>query len=158
MEDIKNIVEHIIVKKERAKLVLKSLPDKPGIAAEIFTALGREGFNVDLISESSTGRGTTDISFAVDDAEVSNIISFLKKNRSLKVKDVVLGRDMGMITIVGNNLSSVPGIAGKMFSILSENGINIEMISTSISSITILIGEEHIEKVSELLKEAFGLN
>ncbi len=153
---MKKLVELIDVKPKLAKIVLKSLPDRPGIAAEVFSLLGNQGFNIELIAESGTGKGETDLSFAIAADEVERAVEFLKGQKQVETKDIIIGKGMGMLTIYGERLGRTPGVAGRLFSALARKGINIEMIGTSLSSLSVLIHEGKLKEAEEAAREEFS--
>ena len=119
------------------------VPDKPGVAAHIFKALGDAAVNVDMIVQNiSHGTGTpqTDISFTTEKADLlkaQKVIDGLKKE--IGMREVITDEKIGKLSIVGVGMKSHTGVAGKMFSVLAKEGVNIGMISTSEIKISVTI-------------------
>ena len=126
--------------KKISKLVLRGVADRPGIAAEIFGILGSKGFNVELVVSTGGTRGTADICMAVSADQQEVVRQTLEETKEeTMASDVVSDPDVALVSVVGLNLSKVPGVAGRMFKALSAKGINIEIISTSLTSVTCMI-------------------
>jgi len=139
-----------------AKVTLHNVMDRQGVAAEIFGALGEHGLNVELISTSSAGRGRADISFAVLEADLSDVVKLLDTIKSnFGAQEVVVDRDRALITIYGSKLATTPGVAGKIFKVLSENGINIDMISASLTVLSLVVDENKIARAVEAIQKEF---
>ncbi len=141
MEDV--VVRGVSLDKNQAKVTLVGVPDKPGVAARIFKALGDATVNVDMIVQNiSHGTGTpqTDISFTVDKPDLlkaQKVIGGLKKE--LGLRDVITAEKIGKLSIVGVGMKSHTGVAGKLFETLAKEGVNIDMISTSEIKISVVI-------------------
>jgi aspartate kinase len=139
-----------------AKVTLHNVIDRQGVAAEIFGALGEHGLNVELISTSSAGRGRADISFALLEADLSDVVKLLDTIKSnFGAQEVVVDRDRALITIYGSKLATTPGVAGKIFKVLSENGINIDMISASLTVLSLVVDENKIARAVEAIQKEF---
>ncbi|MCK4412228.1 MAG: ACT domain-containing protein [Candidatus Eisenbacteria sp.] len=139
-----------------SKIVLRSVPDRAGIAAEIFGALATQGFNVELVVTSGGTKGTADICLAVSQDQQRDIHSTLDKIRDeVQAKDVEADTAVALVSITGPNLSKVPGVAGRLFNALSNKGINIDVISTSLSSVTCMIAEEQTAAAVAALEGEF---
>lgn len=142
--------------KEVIKVVIRGIPDQPGIAAEIFGDLGMKGFNVELAVSTGGARGTADICLAVASNQKDEVVRTLKDGQGdLGAADVVTDEAVALVSVVGSNLSKIPGVAGRMFKSLSARGINIEIISTSLSSVTCLIPEGKAEEALVALEGEF---
>jgi aspartate kinase len=139
------VVRGVSLDKNQAKITLVGVPDKPGVAARIFKALGDATVNVDMIVQNiSHGTpdkvGTTDISFTVDKPDLlkaQKVIGGLKKE--LGLRDVITAEKIGKLSIVGVGMKSHTGVAGKLFETLAKEGVNIDMISTSEIKISVVI-------------------
>jgi aspartate kinase len=141
-----------------AKLTIHRVPDRPGIAAAIFTALAAENINVDMIVQNVSVDGYTDISFTVprDDAPracraVEEVVP--KIGASSYSSDPGIGK----VSLVGAGMRSHPGVAARMFTALAEAGVNIEMISTSSIRISCVVRERDVEKAVRAVHTAFNL-
>jgi len=141
MEDI--VVRGVALDKNQAKVTLVGVPDKPGVAAHIFRALGDAVVNVDMIVQNishGAGAPATDLSFTVDKPDLlkaQKVIGALKKE--IGFRDVLADENIGKLSIVGVGMKSHTGVAGKMFEVLAREGVNIGMISTSEIKISVII-------------------
>ncbi len=142
--------------KEVCKVVIQGIPDQPGIAAEIFGDLGMKGFNIELVVSTGGARGTADICLAVASNQTDEVVKTLKSGQNeLGAAGVVTDEAVALVSVIGSNLSKVPGVAGRMFKSLSAKGINIEIISTSLSSVTCLIPQEKTVEALAALEGEF---
>src|SRR5213592_761355 len=145
--------------KNQAKVTLVAVPDKPGVAARIFKAIGDGAINVDMIVQNishGTGAPATDLSFTVDKADLlksQKVIDGLKKE--IGFGEVIATDKIGKLSIVGVGMKSHSGIAGKMFDTLAREGINIEMISTSEIKISVVIDLAKGEQAMQAVHAAF---
>jgi len=141
-----------------AKVTLHRVVDQPGVAADIFSALGQQGLNIELISTSSLGKGQADISLAVLEANLADVCKVLDNlRRKYRPKDVIIDRDCAMITVYGSRLSSTSGLAGKIFTQLSERKINIEMINASMSALNVVVKRERVIDAIGAIRAEFGI-
>ncbi|MEN2983970.1 MAG: aspartate kinase [Dictyoglomaceae bacterium] len=144
--------------KNIAKITILGVPDKPGIAYKIFAPLGEAAINVDDIVQNVSKDGITDLSFTVPEKELSNAIKIVKEIiPQINAQDVIYDDQVGKVSIVGWGMQATPGIAAKMFGILAEHGINIEMITTSEIKITCIIRRNLVEKAVQALHDGFKL-
>jgi aspartate kinase len=143
-----------------AKITLVGVRDKPGVAAEIFMSLADSNINVDMIVQNiSEGGNTTDITFTVpkNDADKSEkIMSEIKE--SVPYERIIIDIKIAKISVVGVGMRSNAGVASGMFNVLSDNGININVISTSEIKISVLIDENEAEKATKMLHKFFELD
>ena len=147
---------HIASNTNVAKITLHSVPDKPGIAAEIFGKLGNEGFNVELVVSGISYKDKVDVSFAVAENELDPIHTLLEKVKDeIGAEKVSHTSSIALVSIAGHQLVQTPGIAGRMFNALSKAGINIDTISTSMSSVTCLISKDKAKEALEALRKEF---
>jgi aspartate kinase len=141
------------------KLVIRGVPDKPGVAARIFTALADEHINIDMIVQNVSAEGTTDISFTLPIPDGPKALQILEKLRDeVGMADVALDEQIGKVSLVGAGMKTHPGVAAATFEALSEAGVNIEMISTSTIRISVVVRQEDIETAVRALHERFGLD
>ena len=148
---------HAVANREITKITLDGVPDRPGIAAEIFGTLGSLGFNIELVVSTGGSGGRANISLAVSRGQEDAVLQALERIRA-EVGAGALHKSstVALVSIIGQHLSTEPGIAGRMFQALSKRGINIEVISTSMSSVTCLIDEEKTEEAMSALRAEFG--
>jgi len=153
------VVRGVALDKNQAKVTLVGVPDKPGVAAKIFKALGDAAVNIDMIVQNiSHGTGTpqTDISFTVEKPDLlkaQKVIGGLKGKVGLR--DVITSEKIGKLSIVGVGMKSHTGVAGKMFETLADAGINIDMISTSEIKISVVIDLARGEAAMKAVHAAF---
>src|ERR1700690_124964 len=153
------VVRGVSLDKNQAKITLVGVPDKPGVAARVFKALGDAAINVDMIVQNiSHGTGTpqTDISFPVDKPDLlkaQKVIDGLKKEIGLR--DVIATDKIGKLSIVGVGMKSHSGVAGKLFETLANEGVNIDMISTSEIKISVVIDLAKDESAMKAIHAAF---
>ena len=155
-----NVVAGVAFSRDEAKMTLVSVADRPGIAASIFTALSDGGVNVDMIVQNIAEEGRTDMTWscptdqvvraqkAVADAKVKGLINF---------HDVIADTDVAKVSVVGIGMRSHTGVAAKMFQVLSAEGINIKVITTSEIKISVLIDRKYMELAVQALHDAFEL-
>ena len=141
-----------------AKVTIERVPDRPGIAASMFRALADQEVNVDMIVQNVSTEGHTDISFTVPHADLSKTLGVMEK---LVVETEARGfthdPEIGKVSLVGAGMRSNPGIAARMFEVLAEAGINIEMISTSSIRVSCVVDERDVEAAVRALHKAFEL-
>jgi aspartate kinase len=142
-----------------ARLTLVGVPDAPGAAATIFEALAAGNVNVDMIvqNEPTSAGGSAEISFTVPREDLRAARAALAPIEGKGFTDLTAHEEMGKVSIVGAGMRSHPGVAAKVFSVLGEQGINIEMISTSPIKISCVIAREHVELAVRTLHGAFEL-
>jgi aspartate kinase len=157
MEDV--VVRGVSLDKNQAKVTLVGVPDKPGVAARIFKALGDATVNVDMIVQNiSHGSGVpaTDLSFTMDKPDLlkaQKVIDGLKKE--LGFRNVIATEKIGKLSIVGVGMKSHTGVAGKLFETLADEGVNIDMISTSEIKISVVIDLAKGEAAMKAVHAAF---
>jgi aspartate kinase len=143
-----------------ARLTLLGVPDQPGVAGRIFTALAEANVNVDMIIQNEPvgeGRGA-ELSFTVPRDDLHDARSALEPLvAEFGLKDVVADEDMGKVSIIGAGMRTHPGVAARVFRTLGGEGINIEMISTSAIKISCVIGADHVPQAVQALHAAFEL-
>lgn len=142
-----------------AKVTVSGVSDQPGVAAQMFTALADAGVNVDMIVQNVSDHGRTDISFTVPHADAERATELIN-SLSGHVGNAGCGfdHDIGRVSVIGAGMKSNPGVAAKMFQVLADNDINIEMISTSAIRISCVIQQSQVEEAVEVLHTAFGLD
>ena len=155
----KKIVTGVAASTNDAKLTLTGIKDKPGVAADILGELADNGINVDMIVQNISGdRKTTDLTFTVPKDEFTKAKSLMENlSSNLSYKDLIVDSNIAKISIVGVGMRSNAGVASQMFRILSQNNINIDVISTSEIKISVLINKELTEKALHTLHDHFEL-
>lgn len=142
-----------------ARVTLVDVPDSPGVAGRVTTALADAGINIDMIiqSEPRSAGGRAELSFTIPGDEAAAADRALQPVCSELGIDVTTDAGMGKVSIVGAGMKSHPGVAAKVFTVLGEAGINIEMISTSTIRISCVVAADHVDDAVRTLHEAFGL-
>jgi aspartate kinase len=141
-----------------AKITIRHVPDRPGVAAEIFEPLADAHLSVDTIVQNASEEALTDITFTLAKNDLARALPHVQAvAKAIGAKDVVADEHMGKVSIVGTGIQSAPGYAARMFRVLSEAGINIEIISTSEIRITCIIPEASVDDAVRALHKAFEL-
>jgi len=141
-----------------AKVTIAQVADRPGVAAALFRALADEAINVDMIVQNVSVAGHTDISFTVPRDDLHRALAVVEKVAAdLEATGVTHDAGIARVTLVGAGMKSNPGVAAKMFEVLAQEGINIEMISTSSIRISCVVAEAEVERAVRALHRAFEL-
>jgi len=161
-EDImeSNVVAGVAYSRDEAKMTLVSVADRPGIAAAIFTPLSEAGVNVDMIVQNISEEGRTDMTFSCPTDQVARAQRAMmdaKENGAINFHDIVADTAAAKISVVGIGMRSHTGVAAKMFQVLSKEGINIKVITTSEIKISVLIDRRYMELAVQALHDAFEL-
>ncbi|GAB6065854.1 aspartate kinase [Aquifex pyrophilus] len=152
----KVVVRGVTADTSESRITVVRVPDKPGIAAEIFKALGDAHIVVDMIVQNVSHEGYTDMSFTVNKNDADKAEEIVKKiAQKIGAKEVIRDDKVAKISVVGIGMRSAYGVAGRMFEILAKNGINIMAISTSEIKISCLIEEKYAELAVRVLHEEF---
>jgi aspartate kinase len=155
----KELVAGIAYSRDEAKVTVKHVPDRPGIAAAIFGPLALAGVNVDMIVQNVSASGTTDMTFTVSRADLPRARATLETARAaIGYADISSDPDVAKISVVGVGMRSHAGVAGTMFKALADRGINIQVISTSEIKVSVLIGADYTELAVRALHTAYGLD
>ncbi|MBK1660725.1 aspartate kinase [Paracraurococcus ruber] len=153
------IVSGIAYSRDDAKVTLRRVPDRPGIAAGVFGALATANVNVDMIVQNIGADGTTDMTFTVGKADLARAQDVLEKARGELGFDTILADpEVAKISVVGVGMRSHAGVANTMFRALAEKGINIQVISTSEIKVSVLIPGDYTELAVRALHTAYGLD
>lgn len=153
------LISGIAFNRDEAKLVIRGVPDKPGIAAQILGEIGNANVNVDMIVQNVGADGTTDFTFTVHRNEYKQALELLKRvAKELKAREVTGDDKIVKISVVGVGMRSHAGIASTMFKALADEGINIQMISTSEIKISVVVEEKYLELGVRALHTAFNLD
>jgi len=154
------VVSGITCTRDEAKITLRNLADKPGVAANLFSLLSDASVNVDMIVQNiSSDNKTTDMTFTVVRDDLDRAMSVLKeKTADITDDDIEFSPDVAKISVVGIGMKSHAGVAQKMFSALAGKGINIQVITTSEIKVSVLINEEYTELALRALHTAYGLD
>ena len=153
------IISGVVHDVGEAKMTLLGVPDRPGVSALLFESLAQANVNVDMIVQNTSIDGTTDISFTLPIGDIATAEPILKKVGD-EVGATGINKDENIVklSLVGAGMKSSPGIAAKMFRVLADNGVNIEMISTSTIRISVVVERSQLERAVRALHTAFDLD
>ncbi len=156
--DMENaLVSGIAFQKDQVKITLHGVTDTPGIAYQILGPLSDENIEVDVIVQNVSVNGKTDFTFTVSEEDKLNAEGVLRNLKDLTYDDLIIDSDVAKVSLVGVGMRTHAGVASTAFKALSDNEINIQMISTSEIKITIVINEEALESAVKALHSAFEL-
>ncbi|MNC86107.1 Aspartokinase [compost metagenome] len=152
-------ISGIAFNRDEAKITILGVPDRPGIAYQILGPVGDANIDVDMIVQNVSHDGMTDFSFTVHRNDFQKTLKILEPVvKHIKARGVESGDKIAKVSVVGVGMRSHAGIASAAFRTLAEEGINIEMISTSEIKISIVISEKQMELAVRALHKAFGLD
>ncbi len=155
----KELLAGIAFSRDEAKITIRRVPDRPGIAAAVFGAMAAENVNVDMIVQNISAEGTTDMTFTVGKADLPRAKAALAAARErIGYAEIAADGDVAKISVVGVGMRSHAGVASTMFRTLAEKGINIQAITTSEIKVSVLIGAEYAELAVRALHTAYGLD
>jgi aspartate kinase len=154
MEDL--LVSGVSYDKNEVKITILRVPDRPGLAAQVFGPIADAHIVVDMIIQNASADGTTDLTFTVPKADYKKALSIVEKTApAIEAKGVDVDTDIAKVSVVGVGMRTHAGVAAKMFRVLAEEGVNIEMISTSEIKISVVIAAKYTELAVRVLHEAF---
>ena len=145
---------------DEAKITLRGVKDRPGVAGSIFGSLADTAINVDMIVQNVSENGqTTDLTFTVGKTDIEPAVNVLNRLKGeIEFAEIVADPKVSKISVIGVGMRSQPGVAKTMFSTLADKGINIQVISTSEIKVSVLISVEYTELAVRALHSAFGLD
>jgi len=153
------LVTGVAYSRDEAKITLRRLPDRPGIAAAVFVPLARANVNVDMIVQNLGADGTTDMTFTIPRTDLPRARQALDAAKAeIGFDSLVAADDVAKISVVGIGMRSHAGVAATMFRTLAEKGINIEVISTSEIKTSVLVSADYTELAVRALHTAYGLD
>jgi aspartate kinase len=156
--EIRNKVRSIAQDLDVAKITVVGVPDRPGIAAAIFDPLANAGISIDTIVQNASVNNITDLTFTVARSQLSKAMEVVRPiAMNIGAKECVSDDKLGKVSIIGTGMQNTPGYAARMFHTLYENGINIQLITTSEIRITCIIDETQVKKAVQSLHKAFEL-
>jgi aspartate kinase len=157
--EVRNKVRGIAHDLDVAKITVVGVPDRPGIAAAIFEPLAVANISVDTIVQNASIDNITDLTFTVAGGQLNDVMKVIKPiAKEIGARECVSDATLGKISIVGTGMLNMPGFAARMFSTLSEIGINIQLITTSEIRITCIIDEARVKDAVRALHRAFELD
>jgi aspartate kinase len=141
-----------------AKVTVVGVPDRPGVAAGMFTALADANINVDMIVQNISSDGRTDISFTLPRGEIDQASELLEgRLADIGAERLVVNAAVAKVSLVGAGMKTHPGVAARMFAALSRAGVNIQMISTSTIRVSVIVEDAHVEEAVRAVHAEFGL-
>ncbi len=153
------IISGIAFNRDEAKLTVLGVPDRPGIAYQILGPIADANIDVDMIIQNVGHDGTTDFSFTVNRSEYNKALGVLESVKShIGAREIVGDNKICKVSAVGVGMRSHPGVASQMFRALAEEGINLQMISTSEIKISVVVDEKYLELAVRVLHKTFGLD
>ena len=156
--EVRNKVRGIAHDLDVAKITVVGIPDRPGIAAAIFEPLAKGGISIDTIVQNASIENITDLTFTVAKSQLERAMEVVEPiARSIGARQCVSDSRLGKVSIIGTGMQNTPGYAARMFGALSEQGINIQLITTSEIRITCIIEETRVEDAVRALHQAFEL-
>ncbi len=154
----KVLVTSVTYNKDEAKIALRHVPDRPGVAAKVFIPLARANIVVDMIIQNISREGLTDLTFTVPKTDLKAALEIIRPTaEELGVTEILTDEEIAKVSIIGVGMRTHAGVAAKMFKVLHDEGINIGMISTSEIKISCVIKSKYTELAVRALHEAFGL-
>ncbi len=155
----KNKVRGIAHDMDVAKITITGVPDRPGVAAAIFTPLAKAGISVDTIVQNASANNITDLTFTIVKKDIPKAMKIITPvAREIGAKECLSDTKLGKVSIIGTGMQNTPGYAAKMFQTLFEEDINIQLITTSEIRITCIIAEEKVKEAVKALHKAFELD
>jgi aspartate kinase len=156
MEDV--VLRGVSLEKNQAKVTIIGVPDKPGVAAGLFSALAEAGTNVDMIVQNVSAQGTTDLTFTLTEEDLPRARKVIEAQAArIGARDHTAQGGISKLSVVGIGMRSHVGVAATLFRALAQAGINIQMISTSEIKISIIINEEEGARAAQAVHDAFNL-
>jgi aspartokinase len=156
MKEPKFKIGGIIQNRELARIGIMGIPDRPGVAGAIFSALGSEGINCPFIVHTFDINNQDSIALCVAQSQLEEALKILQSvSSSVGAKKIVHTGQVAMVSVFGPHFGELPGVAGVMFSALAKADINILAISTSISSLSCIIDSDRLDEAIQALQEAF---
>jgi aspartate kinase len=153
------LVSGIAYNKDEAKIAVMRVPDKPGVAAQLFSPLSKANIMVDMIIQNVSHEGFTDLTFTVPRGDFKKALKIVEETATrIGAAGVQSNESIAKVSIIGVGMRSHSGIASKMFETLSAEGVNIQMISTSEIKVSCVIDDKYTELAVRVLHEAFGLD
>lgn len=157
MENV--VVRGVSIEKNQAKVTIRQVPDRPGTAAKIFSALAGANLSVDMIVQSDSVGDTNDISFTVGKDDLAKTKKAMESvMKDIAAKEIATEEGIAKLSIVGIGMRSHSGVAARLFEAMAAGGINIQMISTSEIKTAVIIDETKINEAAVLAHDAFGLS
>ena len=156
MEDI--VLRGVSLEKNQAKVTIIGVPDKPGVAAGLFSVLAESGMNVDMILQNVSLEGATDMTFTINKDDLPAARKVIEAQvAKIGARSYTAQDGISKLSVVGIGMRSHTGVAATLFRTLAEAGINIQMISTSEIKISVIISESEGSRATQVVHDAFKL-
>ncbi len=149
-----------ILKNENVtKITLTQVPDRPGIAAEIFGAVGDYGANIEFISAQSIGKGQSNVVFTIPECDVAKVVELLEPVKTkIGASKIKSESNIAIVSVIAQDMVSGTGMTGKIFTALAQIGVNIDMINSSLLSVSCVIDRKCLEDALNALNKAFSIS
>lgn len=155
----KPIISAVVPDTSQSKVTVSGVPDKPGVAALLFRSLADQDVNVDMIVQNTSEQGVTDISFTVPTEQLDVGKEITSETASaIGAQGIDTDNTIGRVSVIGAGMASNPGVAATIFETLSNENINIGMISTSAIRVSCVVAKEDVERATIALHQAFELH
>jgi aspartate kinase len=156
MEDV--VVSGITLSDAEAKIALRHVPDRPGIAMQVFGAIAEANVNVDMIVQNTSADGKTDLTFTMPVGDLDAALRVIEKLKDkVGFTKIDTDREIAKVSIVGVGMRSHAGVAAKMFELLAKSSVNIQMISTSEIKVSVVVAKDQGKAAVKILHDGFGL-
>ncbi len=154
-----NVVSGVAYSRDEAQMTLRSVADRPGIAAVIFGSLSEGGVNVDTSVQDIAEDGRTNMTFSLPTDQIQRAQTAMDaiKGSEINYTNLEIDEDVAKVSVVGIGMRSQSGVAAKMFKVLSDEGVNIKVITTSEIKISVLVDRKYMELAVQALHDAFEL-
>ncbi len=156
--ELRRAVTGIAIDKNVAKITVRGVEDRPGVAGGILQPLADDGISVDVIVQNTSDDGTTDFTFTVGEADAQRALSAVERQGNVQFREVAQGGELAKVSIVGTGMQNGPGYASTMFTALAGAGVNIDMITTSEIRITCIVQRSDVSAAANALHDAFELD
>ena len=152
-------ISGVAYNRDEAKITITGIPDHPGIAANVFGPVAEAGINVDVIVQNVSEQGCTDLTFTVPRGDYTQTMTMMHQLcTTMKARDVHGDDTVAKVSVIGVGMRSHAGVAQKMFDVLANEGVNIQMITTSEIKVTVVVDEKYVELAVRALHTAFDLD
>jgi aspartate kinase len=149
-------ISDVSIDRSSARIILLGVPDVPGVAARVFSALAERGVGVEMIVQNNMRGGITDIGFLVEKEHLNDAIQVCRKiAKGIEAQGVSFSTEIARVSLMGNDLAGAADIPAKMFSALAEAQINIDMIVSNSSGITCVVAANSAQRAANVLREKF---
>ncbi len=156
--EVRKAVTGIAVDRNVAKITVRGVKDRPGVAAGLLQPLADHGISVDVIVQNTSADGTTDFTYTVAEADAQRAAAATRGQSEIEFEDIDVGIGLAKISIVGTGMLNTPGYAATMFSTLAAADVNIDMITTSEIRITCILQKDDVQSAAQALHKAFELD